>query len=81
MSDYPAIEYLPEPYEVIDRPLWWHTAGRQQTASGYGRKLTSARCVRLPDGRVRRIYITCFSNAGSAWITLAGKTLYLRDGC
>ena len=73
-----AIKYLSEPYEIVDRPLAFHTAGLQQTASGYGMKLTSSRCVRLPDGRVRRIYITQYSNAGSAWITLDGRKLFLR---
>lgn len=71
------IEYLPEPYEIIDRPLWWHNAGLSQTASGYGRNLTSRRCVKLPDGRVRRIYITHFCNAGSAWIIVDKRRLWL----
>ena len=59
-------------YSFIDKPLWWHTRGLSQTASGYGGKLTSARCVVLPDGRVRRVYVTCFSNSGTAWIVLDG---------
>lgn len=70
---------LDEPYEVIDRPLWFHLQGLQQTATGYGRKLTSSRCVTLPDGRVRRIYITIYSNAGTAWIVLDGKRRIIRD--
>jgi hypothetical protein len=53
-------------------------AGLQQTASGYGNRLVSGNVARLFDGRVRRIYITCHSNAGSAWITLDGERLYLR---
>lgn len=73
------MKYLQEPYEIVDRPLKWHLQGLQQTASGYGRKLISPRCVKLPDGRERRIYITCFSNSGSAWITLNGETLWLRS--
>lgn len=70
---------LDEPYEVIDRPLWFHLRGLQQTASGYGRKLTSSRCVVLPDGRTRRVYVTIFSNAGTAWIVLDGKRRIIRD--
>lgn len=73
----PTTIYLDRPYEVIDRPLWWHKQGRQQTKSGYGAKLTSSRCVQLPDGRVRRIYVTCYSNAGSAWIMLDGERRWL----
>lgn len=71
------MEYLEEPYEIVERPLAWQRAGLQQTASGYGSKLTSSRCVVLPDGRVRRIYVTCWSNAGTAWIVLDGKRRYL----
>jgi hypothetical protein len=79
MSEYPEIAYLERPYELFDAPLPWQEAGLQQTASGYGRKLTSHRCVRLPDGRVRRVYVTCFSNSGSCWITLDKRVLFLRD--
>lgn len=71
---------LPEPYEIIDRPLWYHTAGLSQTASGYGRKLTSSRCVRLQgETRLRRIYITCFSNSGTAWVQIKGEIFTVRE--
>ena len=73
-----TLEYLAEPYEFIDRPLWFHRAGLSQTATGYGSKLTSARCVKLPDGRIRRVYITQWSNSGTAWINLDGKRLIVR---
>ena len=73
-------EYLPEPYEIFSRPLWWHEKGLQQTASRYGAALTSSRCVRLPDGSVRRIYVTCFSNAGTAWVKIRGRKFIVRDG-
>lgn len=63
---------LDEPYEYLDRPLWWHTRGLTQTASGYGRALTTSRYVKLPDGRMRRVYVTQYSNAGTAWIRLDG---------
>lgn len=73
------MNYLPEPYEFIDRPLWYHTQGLLQTASGYGAKLRSSRCVQLPDGRTRRVYVTCYSNAGTAWIVLDGKQYIVRE--
>jgi hypothetical protein len=73
------IEYLTEPYEVIDKPLWWHEKGLRQTASGYGNKLTTSRCVRLPDGRIRRIYCTIWSNIGTCWVILNKKRLIVRD--
>ena len=72
------IKYLEGEYKVIERPLWWHKQGLQQTATGYGARLTSARMVELPSGTRRRIYVTCYSNNGSAWITLKGERLYLR---
>ena len=65
--------------QIIDRPLWWQAAGLQETASGYGRRLRSSRVLAFPDGRIRRIYITIYSNAGSAWIILDGFTLHVRD--
>lgn len=76
---YSPPEYLPEPYKILSRPLWWHSAGLSQTASGYGAKLISSRCVQLPDGKIRRIYVTQWGNAGSAWITLGGRRVHLAD--
>jgi hypothetical protein len=70
---------LEAPYTFEDRPLAWQRAGLQQTASGYGRRLTSTRVVRLPDGRTRRVYVTCFSNSGTAWIILDGQTRIVDD--
>lgn len=72
-------DYVSTPYTRVDRPLWWHEQGLQQTASGYGSKLTSRYCVQLADGRVRRIYVTRYGNAGSAWIMLDGKRFHLHD--
>lgn len=73
-----AIQYLEGDYQLIDKPLWWHRQGLSQTSSGYGARLTSTRMVLLPDGRKRRVYVTQYSNAGSAWIQLDGKRLFLR---
>ncbi len=73
IQDDGRVRYLPQPYEIIDTPLWYHKRGLSQTASGYGSRLNSGRSVRLQDGRVRRIYITQYSNAGTAWITLDRK--------
>lgn len=60
-------------FTIVDRPLWFHTAGLSETATGYGRRLRSSRCLVDARGRVRRIYITQFSNAGTAWIIVAGR--------
>jgi hypothetical protein len=72
------VKYLDQPYEKLYRPLWWHKHGLQQTASGYGCKLTSSTCIKLADGRIRRVYVTCYSNVGSAWIILGNERMYLR---
>lgn len=68
------------PLTFADRPLPWQVAGLQETASGYGRRLTSRRVAILPDGRERRVYVTCYSNAGTAWIRVAGRTVIVSDG-
>jgi hypothetical protein len=74
------LKYLVEPFELTDMPLWFHKAGLSQTASGYGRKLTSARCVRLPgEKRWRRVYVTQFSNCGTAWVLIKGEQFIVRD--
>ena len=69
-------------YVIEDRPLDWQLMGLQQTASGYGRKLTSSRMLRFdndPRGRWRRVYITIFSNSGTAWIVYQGQKYVVRD--
>jgi len=63
--------------ETRHAPLWWHTQGLSQTASGYGKRLTTSRQA-LYNGRWYRVYATCFSNAASCWIETKGQRLYLR---
>jgi hypothetical protein len=53
---------------VKDAPLWWQKQGLQETATGYGGKLTSTRMVKWL-GRWRRVYVACYSNNGTAYIT------------
>jgi hypothetical protein len=75
------VRYLKEldaNYTTEDRPLAWQVRGLQQTATGYGSRLTSSRVVRLSDGRARRIYVTQYSNVGTAWINVGGL-LYVVD--
>lgn len=73
-----SIQYLKN-FTFIDRPLWWHNQGLSQTASGYGRKLTSSRCVKTADGKVRRVYVTCYSNSGTAWVTIKGEQWIVNE--
>lgn len=50
-------------------PLWWHTAGRQYTASGYGRRIPTPHMVQIPGSpRWRRVYCCVFSNAGTCYV-------------
>ena len=70
-------------YISIDRsnyvhaPLWWHERGLSQTASGYGRKLTSP--YKVPyGGRLYRVYVTQYGNAGTAYIVVKGERIIIR---
>lgn len=72
-----TIEYLTEPYELVDRPLAWQLAGRTWTATGYGAKIPSSHMVKI-GARLYRVYVTCYSNAGTAWIQKDGRRLVLR---
>lgn len=63
--------------ELIDAPLWWHEQGLMQTATGYGRKLTTRYKVRF-NGRLYRVYCTQLSNAGSLWFNAGGKRWWLQ---
>jgi hypothetical protein len=48
-----------------------------QTATGYGRKLTTRYKVEF-EGKKRRIYCTCFSNSGSLWF-MAKNTIVINQ--
>lgn len=61
----------------IESPLWWHRGGLQQTATGYGSKLTTP--YKIPyNGRLYRIYAICYSNVASHYITVMGQKLFLH---
>jgi hypothetical protein len=47
-----------------------------RNADGYGRKIPTNKKVKYL-GRWRRVYVVCFSNSGSAYIVVRGKSLYL----
>jgi len=72
-----GLKYLRAPFTIEDRPLPWQERGLTYTASGYGKKIPSSRVVRLPNGQTRRIYVTIFSNSGTAWINVAGETFVI----
>ena len=63
---------------LVYAPLWWHTKGLQQTATGYGRKLTTPYKVEH-NGRMYRVYAIQFSNLGTLYILPKGEPLYLAS--
>lgn len=63
--------------ELIDNPLPWQKMGLQQTASGYGGKLNTGRSIMF-EGRKYRLYCTQYSNAGSVWFKVKGRTIYIN---
>jgi hypothetical protein len=60
--------------EFIDAPLWYHTRGLQQTASGYGKKLKTPYKA-LTNGRAYRVYCCIFSNSGTLYIVIKGENI------
>ena len=54
-------------------PLWWHTAGKSFTSSGYGKRIPTPWMVKLPgNNRWRRVYAACFSNAATSYVEVPG---------
>lgn len=63
--------------ELVQKLTDWQKLGLQETASGYGRKLNTGLMIHF-EGKLRRIYATCFSNAASNWFTFKGQTIYVN---
>jgi len=55
--------------DLIYKPMLYHIKGLRQTASGYGKALTSPYMVEF-EGRKYRIYTTLYSNSdsGDRWL-------------
>ena len=53
--------------DAIDAPLWWQEKGLTFTATGYGSRIPTRWKVKF-NGRWRRVYVRCYSNAGTAYI-------------
>lgn len=63
--------------DLIDAPLDWQKQGLQQTASGYGSKLTSHYKISF-EGKLYRLYVTIYSNAGSTWFRVKGRLIFVN---
>ena len=75
-----TVTYQNAPYTVTIKQLWWQKQGLMQTATGYGRKLTTDYMLTLPDApRPYRVYAICFSNCASFYILRKGERLFLRE--
>jgi hypothetical protein len=71
------LEYIEGPFKEKRQPLPWQLQGLQETASGYGSKLTTQRMIYWA-GRWRRVYAMCYSNCATLYILVKGKQLILR---
>jgi hypothetical protein len=68
-----------EDLEQKDEPLWWHKQGLSYTASGYGKKIPTAKMVKLPGSkRWRRVYCCIFSNAGTCYVDTPKGWIVIR---
>ena len=69
--------YLPDGEANLGEYLLpWQKMGLTQTSTGYGKKLTSRYKI-LFEGKLRRVYITQFSNSGSAWFLYKGEKIFI----
>lgn len=62
--------------ELVSAPLWYHLQGLQQTSSGYGAKLVTSLKICF-EGRLYRVYCTCYGNNGSSWFMVKGRKIYV----
>lgn len=62
--------------DLVDSPLDWQKRGLQQTASGYGARLTTSWKINF-NGKLFRLYATCYGNAASVWFKAKGRTIYV----
>jgi hypothetical protein len=75
-SAYPRI-YISGRKDMVYDPPEWMKMGLQQSASGYGGKLNSGYRINF-NGKLYRLYISCYSNACSWWFVAKGRTIYVN---
>jgi hypothetical protein len=74
------LNYLVEGFVTKDAPLWFHTRGLSETASGYGGRLRSTKMLRINGEKVwRRVYVMCYSNSGTAYVNVKGEKWIVRN--
>jgi hypothetical protein len=62
--------------QLVDDPLPWQKQGLQYTRTGYGAKIPSRYMVMF-NGKLYRIYNTCYGNCGSAWFIAKGRKIHI----
>ena len=70
------MDYI-ENARLIEAPLAWQVRGLSETATGYGSKLTTRYKVEH-NGKLRRVYASCYGNCGSIYIVEHGKRICLN---
>lgn len=63
--------------DLVSSPLEWQKMGLQETATGYGGKLTTTYKIHY-DGKLYRLYCTCYSNNGSVWFIARGQMIFVN---
>lgn len=66
------------PFDCKVSPLWWQDQGLMETATGYGRQLTTRYMVKIRN-RWRRVYCCQMSNAGTFYIGKPGEWEYIVE--
>jgi hypothetical protein len=61
-----------QPLETVSAPMTHHLLGLSYTRSGYGSRLPQPHKVRH-EGRLRRVYMVCWSNSGTPFIKVRGE--------
>lgn len=70
--------YIPDGLEIVEKPLWFHKRNLMQTATGYGKKLTTSRMLKW-NNRLYRIYCSIFSNIGTCYVISKGEEYIVPD--
>ena len=68
--------YITSTDNLLYVPLDWQKRGLQQTASGYGAKLTSSYKISF-EGKLYRLYVTQYGNVGSTWFRVRGCKIFV----
>jgi hypothetical protein len=63
-------------FPVKARETAWGRFLPGQSLTGYGSKITTDYKVEY-EGRLYRVYATCFSNAASHWILVKGEKIFV----